>query len=95
MVDLLIKNLPVSKVIATKFHAVTDMGKYQAVDPKEIAKYVRSDYSLQTTVYSDSHEAVFASLQSKIYNPKSTILLVTGSLYLVGEVRTVWQLPDF
>ena len=95
MVDLLIKNLPVSKVIATKFHAVTDMGKYQAVDPKEIAKYVRSDYSLQTTVYSDSHEAVFASLQSKIYNPKSTIFLVTGSLYLVGEGRTVCQLPDF
>ena len=95
MIDLLVKNLPVSKVIVTKFYAVTDMGKHQAVEPKEIAKYVRSVYRLQTTVYSNSHEAVFASLQSKIYNPKSTILLVTGSLYLVGEVRAIWQLPQY
>ena len=94
MVDLLVKNLPVSKVIATKFYAVTDMGKHQAVEPKDIAKYVRSVYRLPTTVYSSSHEAVFPSLTSNSYLTNQ-LILVTGSLYLVGEVRTMWKLPKF
>ena len=94
MVDLLIKNLPVSKVLATKFHAVTDMGKHQAVDPKEIAKYIRSVYRLPTTVYSDSQEAVFSALTSNNYSTNQ-LILITGSLYLVGEARTLWHLPEF
>ena len=101
MVDLLIKNLPVSKVIATKFHAVTDMGKYQAVDPKVIAKYVRSVYRIQTAVYGNSPEAVFETLQARDASSatargrSSNVILVTGSLYLVGEARTIWHLPEF
>ena len=96
MVDLLIKNLPVSKVIATRFHAVTDMGKHQAVDPKEIAKHVRSVYRLPTTVYSNSQEAVFEALKRNNEATKQrNIVLITGSMYLVGEVRTVWYLPEF
>jgi len=94
MVDLLIKNLPVSKVIATKFYAVTDMGKHQAVEPMEIAKYVRSVYSLQTTVYSNSHDAVFSALSTN-HQSTNQLTLVTGSLYLMGEVRTIWKLPEF
>jgi len=93
MVDLLVKNLPVSKVIATKFYAVTDMEKYAAVEPKEIAEYVRSVYGLQTTVYSNSHEAVFEVL--RLRSGSSTLILIAGSLYLAGEVRTMWKLPDF
>jgi len=37
MVDLLLEKLPVGKVIATQFYATTDMGRYQAVAPEEIA----------------------------------------------------------
>src|SRR3990167_5940188 len=96
MIDLLVKNLPVSKVIATRFHEVTDMGKHQAVDPKEIAKHVSSVYRLPTTVYSNSQEAVFEALKRNNEATKQrNIVLITGSLYLVGEVRTVWYLPEF
>lgn len=102
MVDLLIKNLLVKRVIATKFYAVTDTGptpsrlrgvnKFATVEPKEIAQYVRSVYGLPTTVYSNSQEAVFEAMQSTVNSQQSTVL-VTGSLYLVGEVRTMWHLP--
>ncbi|OGD94989.1 hypothetical protein A3F02_03705 [Candidatus Curtissbacteria bacterium RIFCSPHIGHO2_12_FULL_38_9b] len=96
MVDLLIKNLPVSKVIATKFYAVTDMGRYAAVEPKEIADYVSSiKYKvLSIKTFENSHEAVFEALQSTVNREPSTIL-ITGSLYLVGEARTMWKLPEY
>ena len=109
MVDLLVKNLPIKKVIATQFYAVTDMGptpsgkaglrgvkKHQSVDPIKIAQYVgsiRQGESL-TSVYSNSQKAVFSSLDARRYHHNS-LLLVTGSLYLVGEVRTMWYLPEF
>ena len=108
MLDLLIKNLPVKAVIATQFYAVTDMGKYQAVEPQEIAEYIRTVYRLPTTVYSNSHEAVFEAVNQALITPgvgkvssRHTpgvlpgLVLVTGSLYLVGEVRTMWHLPEF
>ena len=95
MIDLLIKNLPVKKVISTKFHAVTDMGRYQAVDPKEIKDYLDTKYKIQDTRYfNNSHQAVFSALDSNTLGT-SELVLVTGSLYLVGEVRTIWHLPSF
>lgn len=97
MVDLLIKNLPVKKVIATKYEAVADTGRGSAVEPEEIAKYVESGYILPTTVYSNSNEAVFEALrQAQGKLPKGSrgnnnLVLITGSLYFVGEVRMMWH----
>ncbi len=97
MVDLLVNNLPVDQVISTEFNAVTDTGKFAAVPAEKIARYVSSSkyYVVSVKTIKNSQEAVFEALQSKIYNPKSEILLTSGSLYLVGEVRTMWKLPEF
>ena len=96
MVDLLLANLPIKKVIATEFQAVTDTGLFSTVSAKVVADYIklrRKGVSL-TYVYSNSQEAVFKALNltsnSKVTNQ---LVLVTGSLYLVGEVRTMWKLP--
>lgn len=118
MIDLLIKNLPVKKVIVAEYQMVTDMGRGSAVKAEEIAKYLSKDKlpdaakaltgRLTTKVVKNSQEAVFeavnslwplASSRSKDTNGKSpkpnAIVLVTGSLYLVGEARTLWKLPEF
>ena len=92
MVDLLIKNLPIKKVIATKFNAVTDTGRFAAVDPKEIAAYVHRQGVSLTGVYSNSQEAVFKALNANLLGANQ-LILITGSLYLVGEVRMLWKLP--
>ncbi|KKS04535.1 MAG: Folylpolyglutamate synthase [Candidatus Curtissbacteria bacterium GW2011_GWA2_41_24] len=95
MIDLLIKNLQVKTVIATKFYAVTDMGRYQAVDPKEIKDYLDTKYKIQDTRYfNNSQQAIFSALDSSTLGT-SELVLITGSLYLVGEVRTIWHLPSF
>lgn len=103
MVDLLVKNLPVKQVIATKFQAVTDTGKFSTVPAEEIRSYIELEsQSVKVESVENSQEAVFTALQStinhkqeKFFSEKSTIVLVTGSLYLIGEVRTMWQLPSF
>ncbi len=96
MVDLLIKNLPVTKVIASQFQTPTDTGFFEAVELEEIVKYVKSVYGLQTTVYSNSQEAIFEALNLKSNSPRSkNLVLVTGSLYLAGEARTLWEIPPF
>jgi len=94
MIDLLVKNLPVNQVIATKFHAVTDMGKHQAVDPKEIARYIKSKWKVKVESQNNSHGAVFEAVNCQL-STVNCLILITGSLYLVGEVRTIWELPQF
>ena len=94
--------MPVGKVIATQFYATTDMGRYQAVAPEEIAKYVKSKNAfarpkvgkVKVESRENSQEAVFRALQTTDYGLQSTVL-VTGSLYLVGEVRTMWNIARF
>lgn len=99
MVDLLVKNLPVKQIITAKYHAVADTGLGSAVEPAEIRDYVAKVYSLQPTAYSNSQEAVYRALQSSKLPPNklkaNQLILVTGSLYLVGEVRTLYHLPAF
>jgi len=97
MIDLLVKNLSVKKIIATQYFAVTDTGKGSAVEADEIAKYLRiKKYELRIKVRKNSQEAVFEAVKeiNKKQKEKS-IVLVTGSLYLVGEASTLWKLPDF
>ena len=111
MVDLLIKNLSVAKVIATKFWSVTDTGKFAAVEPEEIARYLRykgirfareagraKGQRIKVDKVENSQEAVFEAINSagaSVSHPGGVIVVVTGSLYLVGEVRTMWKLPEF
>ena len=94
MIDLLIKNLPVKKVIATKFFAVTDTGRFGALDPELIKNYISEKYSVECSVVANSQQAAFSALDASILGT-SQLILVTGSLYLVGEARTVWKLPKF
>lgn len=93
MVDLLVAELPLNKVIAAKFNAVTDTGESLAVDPEEIAEYIKSTSGLQTWVCSNSQEAVVQAIKESKNQQFEDLVIVTGSLYLVGEVRTIWKLP--
>ncbi len=94
MVDILLKNLPIQTIFATQYQTVTDTGKGSAVDPEEIRDYAAKVHSVKCKVISDSQEAVFEAIQATSNQQPATIL-VTGSLYLVGEVRTMWKLPSF
>ncbi|MBI3283190.1 hypothetical protein HYZ70_03905 [Candidatus Curtissbacteria bacterium] len=120
MVDLLMKEFQIKKIIATRYQAVTDTGRGSAVEPEEIRDYVAKVHSFKCIVISNSQEAVFEALRDPSYSssearsyPKNShissegkfspasagsnniLVLVTGSLYLVGEVRTMWKLPEF
>ena len=92
MVDLLMKSLPVEEVIATKFNAVTDTGAFAAVPAEEIGQYLES--RVKSRVIKNSQEAVWEALNSKFLIPNSPVI-VTGSLYLVGEVRAMWFESSF
>ncbi len=110
MLDLLIKNLPIKTIIATEYQAVTDTGKGSAVKAGGIAEYIKNKGSnIKIKVIKNSQEAVFEvvsrqqtsnSKQRKTESRKqpavsSELTLVTGSLYLIGEARTLWKLPEF
>ena len=100
MADMLIRNLPVSRVIATSFYATTDTGKFSAVSPREISDYLNSRYKIPDTRYYDNSqeavmEAINANSKQLTANSSKQIVLVTGSLYFVGEVRTMWMLSEF
>jgi len=110
MLDLLMNELLVKEVFTTKFNAVTDTGWYAAVKPQEIKNYLESKgQRVKVRVFANSQEAVFEALnesvilnvsEGSIDSSSSTqndkpLVLLTGSLYLVGEVRTMWYLPSF
>ena len=96
MIDILVKNLPIKKVIATEYQMVTDTGRGSAVAAKEIAEYLTNDKRLMTKAIKNSQEAVFNAVNltsNKLIT--NQLILVTGSLYLIGEVRTLWFMPEF
>lgn len=110
MIDLLIKNLPVKKIIATKFYAVTDTDKFSAVSPLEIRDYLTVNCQLSNVkCFNNSQEAVYKAVNDSLIPNNSDNLrksfdktqdvnryvLITGSLYLVGEARTLWKLSSF
>ncbi len=98
MIGLLLKSLPINKVIATSYCATTDMGKRSAVTALEIKNYNDrvnapvKQRNNETTCVGNSQEAVYRAISNM---QKDEIVLVTGSLYLVGEARTLWKLPEF
>lgn len=86
MLKVLLKDLPIKNVIATKYFAVADTGKGSAVDPKEVKDYLISNIQLPMSnvkTVDNSNEAVFEAMKVD----SESLILVTGSLYLVGEVR--------
>lgn len=98
IVNLLLKTLQIKEVIVTEYQAVTDTGKGSAVVAEEIAEYLRiRNHELRIKVIKNSQEAVFEAINSTDLSNYRTdqLILVTGSLYLVGEVRTLWRLPEF
>ncbi len=97
MLRYLTKNLDIERVYTTQFYAVTDTGFFAAVDPLEIKRFMINDLgfrNFQVKTFENSQEAVFEALQSTVYREPSTVL-ITGSLYLAGEARTIWKLPEF
>lgn len=92
MLDHLVGNLPIGKIIVTKYQAVTDTGKGSAVKMEEISRYIRPKWKFKVEGIENSQEAVVQAIGSR---SAEELVLVTGSLYLVGEVRTIWKLPDF
>lgn len=92
MLDVLTKNLPVKSVIATEYMAATDTGFGSAVDAHEIKNYIQSKWGVKVGCQKNSQEAVFSAVDKREKNER---VIVTGSLYLVGEARTLWKLPEF
>ncbi len=98
MIDLLIKNLPIKKIITTQYFATTDMGKGSAVNAEEIKDFIDLKWKVKVESIRNSQKAAFVALGSDREQKSSRVkdlVLVTGSLYLVGEVRTLWKLPEF
>ena len=64
------------------------MTKYdgmRAMEPKELAGRVKQYTSARITVEQDSEKAMEAGLRSV---KPDDVLLFTGSLYLIGEIRS-------
>ncbi len=97
MINLLVKNLPVKSVIATQYMAATDTGFGSSVDADEIAEYIDLRFKMiDVRVINNSQEAVFEAMKEISNKQKEkSMVLITGSLYLVGEARTLWELPSF
>jgi len=95
MVDLLVnefrnKNLEL-RIIATEFQAVTDTGMFAAVPAEEIARYASKVHGAKCKVIRNSQEAVWKAMATNDKRQTTNdLVIVTGSLYLVGEVRTMW-----
>lgn len=104
MIDLLMQNLPVKQVTATEFQAVTDTGKFAAVPCTEIAAYVKSKWKVKVKSIKNSQEAVWEGLKTRdplrlrseaSQRPETSLVVITGSLYLIGEVRPIWKGLEF
>ncbi|MCL4545547.1 MAG: Mur ligase family protein [Chloroflexi bacterium] len=71
------------RVICTRFKASTDWGVEQSQPPEELAQVVMA-FSSQVTVEHDARRALDLARESA---GADGLVIVTGSLYLVGELR--------
>ena len=79
-----------SSITATMYHAPTDTAPYSAVHAKKVFEIARQMYPTKPVVwYEQSHEATEHALD--VAHPEE-IVLITGSLYLVGEIRSIWKI---
>ncbi|MEK7114782.1 MAG: cyanophycin synthetase, partial [Patescibacteria group bacterium] len=75
------------EIIITEFNRATDMSLHSSADTANIKNQIlkiKSD--TKVTVEKDSRKVLRRALAIKQYS-NSTIIVVTGSLYLVGEIR--------
>lgn len=82
--------LPITKkFIVTKFATLIDVGQNMSVEPKQIQRMIRKiDNYIICEIFPDSYSA-FTHLV-KTANKKD-IVCITGSLYLIGEIRGQWR----
>lgn len=74
------------KFILTQFLLATDQGDTYSYESEELSEIVQQfDRDKSIYVISDSEEAVRKAIQQ---SHKDDLILVTGSLYLVGEIRS-------
>lgn len=98
---LLLRELDRVSIYATQFVTPTDTGFFTSVDPQEVADYICQGESLTVVkTFENSQEAVWEAVNERDKSYKGVkgaggLVLVTGSLYLAGEARTVWKLPSF
>ncbi|MBI3955614.1 hypothetical protein HY338_04150, partial [Candidatus Gottesmanbacteria bacterium] len=84
--EMLRQILKISKrVIFTKFQLTADIGIIKSYDPNELLNIARSiEKTMPLSVISDAKDAIEETIQSA---KEDDIILVTGSLYLIGEVK--------
>lgn len=73
------------RIILTRFTKETDMGSQLCKDPKELERIIQSiDTSKTITI---DFDPIHAFEEATIGQEETTAVLVTGSLYLVGEIK--------
>lgn len=84
---MLKKLVPLAKrIYFSPFKATTDYGKRQSVPPREMMKFVKTIWNGECKTARNSEEAIQKALRAA---NDGDIIVVTGSLYLVGEVRSL------
>jgi len=79
-------------IIVTEFHATTDMAKNAAMDAESIKDQVvrrKGKKDVRVIAKSNAKEALQKSLKIT-KSEKNSLIVVTGSIYLVGEVRSLF-----
>ena len=75
-----------NKLVITKFTTSTDLGKNLSMNTDNVAlKVPKNNHSIDIYVEKDIRKALKKGLKLAVEN--NAIIIVTGSLYLVGEIR--------
>lgn len=85
--------LPISsKVIFTRFHLTSDLGVVSSFEPTELMAVVKEiDREKKIGIINEAKKAVSEAIRSA---EGEDLILVTGSLYLIGEVRKNFQFSN-
>lgn len=76
------------EIIVTEFKAKTDMSAYASADALDIKNQIlKIKNTIKVYVEKDSKKALKMGLKTIQQYSNSAIIVVTGSLYLVGEIR--------
>lgn len=77
----------IDKLIITKFSSYTDMGKYRGMDQKKVIEEIKkAGLNISVQITDSVGEAINKALKE---SAKDELVLITGSLYLVGEALKV------
>lgn len=79
----------IDRLIVTKFSSYTDMGKYKSMDQERVVDEIKkAGFDNSVIITSHVEEAIETALKQA---KSEDIILVTGSLYLVGEVLILFK----